>query len=155
MCVELAYLINAHPSCTSATIWNAKENCIRCLAHVINLATQAVIKKYSNSKHYDPANPDEHEPDTETIDRDGSPKVRDPVGIVRAIAVKACSSPKRKQMLKEIQLRANVHPLQLLIDMVVHWSLTYIMLCRADTLKPYMGTFIYEMGMAEPNLGKR
>ncbi|KAJ3828572.1 hypothetical protein F5880DRAFT_1472165, partial [Lentinula raphanica] len=65
------------------------------------------------------------------------------------------SSPKRKQMLKEIQVRANVRPLQLLIDMVVRWSSTYLMLCRANTLKPYMGTFIYEMGMAEPNLGKR
>ncbi|KAJ3816107.1 hypothetical protein F5880DRAFT_1619778 [Lentinula raphanica] len=39
--------------------------------------------------------------------------------------------------------------------MVVRWSSTYLMLVRAETLRPYMNTFIYEIGMAEPNLSKR
>ena len=30
----------------------------RCLAHIINLATQALLTTYSKSKHYDPTNPD-------------------------------------------------------------------------------------------------
>ena len=54
---------------------------VRCLAHVINLATQALIKAYLKSKHYDPAQPNEHIPDTEAL-------IRDEVGLVRAIAVK-------------------------------------------------------------------
>jgi hypothetical protein len=53
----------------------------RCLAHIINLATQALIKGHSKAKHYNPALPDEHIPSTEGIDRDE-------IGLVRAIAVK-------------------------------------------------------------------
>jgi hypothetical protein len=54
---------------------------VRCLAHVINLTTQALIKAYLKSKHYDPVQPNEHIPDTEAL-------IRDEVGLVRAIAVK-------------------------------------------------------------------
>ena len=54
---------------------------LRCLAHVINLATQALIKGYSKSKHYDPAKPNEHFPDTDAL-------IQDEVGLVHAIAVK-------------------------------------------------------------------
>jgi hypothetical protein len=50
-----------------------------CLAHVINLATQALISTYSKAPHYDPKNPDAHIPTS-----------RDEVGLVRAIAVKVC-----------------------------------------------------------------
>ena len=48
-----------------------------CLAHVINLATQALISAYSQSPHFDPKNPEAHIPTS-----------RDEVGLVRAIAVK-------------------------------------------------------------------
>jgi len=34
----------------------------RCLAHVINLATQALIATYSKSPYFDPKNPDAHVP---------------------------------------------------------------------------------------------
>ena len=54
---------------------------VRCLEHVINLTTQALIKAYSKSKHYDSAQPNKHIPDTEAL-------IRDEVGLVRAIAVK-------------------------------------------------------------------
>ena len=37
---------------------------LSCLAHVINLATQALIKTYTKSKHYNPASPDDHMPIT-------------------------------------------------------------------------------------------
>ena len=48
-----------------------------CLAHVINLATQALISTYSKSPHFDPKQPDAHIPTS-----------RDEVGLVRAIVVK-------------------------------------------------------------------
>jgi hypothetical protein len=51
----------------------------RCLAHIINLATQAFISTHSKSKHYDPA-----EPDADLTGDNG----RDVVGLVRAISVK-------------------------------------------------------------------
>jgi hypothetical protein len=48
-----------------------------CLAHVINLATQALISAYSQSPHFDPKNPEAH-----------VPTCHDEVGLVRAITVK-------------------------------------------------------------------
>lgn len=54
---------------------------LSCLAHIINLATQALIKGYSTSQHYDPFKPDDHIPDVNAT-------LRDEVGLVRAIAVK-------------------------------------------------------------------
>src|ERR1700688_2344388 len=54
---------------------------ISCLAHVINLATQALISTYSKSPHFDPKQPDAHVPTS-----------RDEVGLIRAIVVKVCIS---------------------------------------------------------------
>lgn len=48
-----------------------------CLAHVVNLATQALIGAYSKSPHFDPKSPDSH-----------IPTCRDEVGLIRAIVVK-------------------------------------------------------------------
>jgi len=50
-----------------------------CLAHVINLATQALISTYSRAVHFDPKYPEAHIPTS-----------RDEVGLVmvRAIVVK-------------------------------------------------------------------
>ena len=56
----------------------------RCLAHVINLATQALLAAHSPAKHYDPTKPTEHEPD---VDR----YLRDEIGLIRAIVVKVSS----------------------------------------------------------------
>jgi hypothetical protein len=59
----------------------------RCLAHIINLATQAVITSYSKSKHYNPADPEANltGPQTE--------HGRDEVGLVRGICVKVSPCP--------------------------------------------------------------
>ena len=52
----------------------------RCLAHIINLATQAFIMMHSKSRHYNPADPD--------ADLIGDNVGRDAVGLVRAICVR-------------------------------------------------------------------
>ena len=115
-----------------------------CLAHVINLATQALIATYSKSPHFDPKNPEAHIPTS-----------HDEVGLVRAIVVKvqysifyrhmACchpqsttqerSSSKRKQVWHTVQIKNKVKPLQLILDMKVRWSSTYFMLDRAERKK--------------------
>jgi hypothetical protein len=112
-----------------------------CLAHVINLATQLLISTYSKSPHFDPRNPDGHIPTS-----------RDEVGLVRAIAVKVSttyefrvvdlmafslpqerSSSKRKEMWRMVQTKAgSTKPVQLILDMKVRWSSTYMMLDRAE-----------------------
>ena len=58
----------------------------RCLAHIINLATQAVISTRSKAKFYD-GSPDENE-----LPEDLGAADRDEIGIVRAICVKVCLS---------------------------------------------------------------
>lgn len=55
----------------------------RCLAHIINLATQALISTYSKSKFYNP-----EEPDQDLISESTAMRLRDEVGLIRTIAVK-------------------------------------------------------------------
>jgi len=57
----------------------------RCLAHIINLATQAVISTCSKSKFYS------GNPEDEPIPEDLTAVEHDEIGIVRAICVKVCS----------------------------------------------------------------
>ncbi|KAN0113570.1 hypothetical protein V8E52_007634 [Russula decolorans] len=47
-----------HVRAETGWIFNLETDRIRCLAHIINLATQALISTHSKSKHYDPAEPD-------------------------------------------------------------------------------------------------
>ena len=53
----------------------------RCLAHIINLATQALLGEYSKSLHYDPTNPDVE------LAASSGPR-HDEIGLVRSISVK-------------------------------------------------------------------
>ncbi|KAG2743075.1 hypothetical protein P692DRAFT_20747423 [Suillus brevipes Sb2] len=59
-------------------------------------------------------------------------------------------------MYRSVQTKAGVsQPTQLLIDMKVRWSSTYIMLNHAETNKEHIDTFIYEIGRQERDLAKR
>lgn len=102
----------------------------------------------------------EHQFDALTGDEDdeGPPDVvnqRDEIGLIRTITIKVLfslfgyfslficatiiqerSSAKRKQIFLDLQKKAGQKPpLQLLVDMPVRWSSTYVMLHRAETLK--------------------
>ena len=108
--------------------------------HIINLATQAVISTHSKSKFYN------GNPDNDHLPEDVSGTEHDEIGIVRAICVKvrpspllhACisnmkilearSSAQRKEAFKSIQYRHKEQPLQLLLNMKVRWSSTFVML---------------------------
>lgn len=99
MLVEFARLIKLK----TGLIWNPVERRIgyvcaplvstltkhfrRCLAHIINIATQKLISAYSKAPHFNAHEPTAHIPDT-------SESMRDEIGLVRAISVKAslCSS---------------------------------------------------------------
>jgi hypothetical protein len=107
-----------------------------------------LISTYSKSPHFDPKQPDAHIPTS-----------RDEVGLIRAIVVKAGiesryfsilslrmltlftsgqerSSSKLKEMWKTIQIKVNNRSLlQLILDMKVRWSSTYLMLDRAERKK--------------------
>ena len=100
---------------------------IRCLAHIINLATQAFLRAHSKSKAYDPKCPD-----NELVAKRGTQW--DEVRVVWTIAVKERSSAKWKQLFLTIQTQDKPdhppceHPLQLLLNMPIHWSSTFLML---------------------------
>ncbi|KAN0118456.1 hypothetical protein V8E52_005186 [Russula decolorans] len=117
---------------------------INCLAHVINLTTQALIAIYSKSPHFDPKNPEAHIPTS-----------HDEVGLVRAIVVKECSSSKRKQIWHMVQTKNKLKPLQLILDVKVHWSSTYLMLDRAERKKECVNDFINELYWDEKDQAKR
>ncbi|KAF5309489.1 hypothetical protein D9619_012496 [Psilocybe cf. subviscida] len=85
MLAHFATRLNASEARKGMKEWEWKAHYIRCLAHVINLATQALLAAYSKAKYY--------EPGTFEIDDDfGIPGVegvwRDEIGLIRAIAVK-------------------------------------------------------------------
>ena len=117
-----------------------------CLAHIINLVTQVLISTYSKTPHYDPKHPDAH-----------IPTCCDEVGLIWAIVVKVCiftltrvlsltsdqerSSSKQKEMWRTTQIMANQSPVQLILDMKVRWSLTYLMLDRAKRKKDVCNKF--------------
>ncbi|KIL54468.1 hypothetical protein M378DRAFT_92486, partial [Amanita muscaria Koide BX008] len=89
---------------------------------------------------------------------------RDEIGLIRAICIKERSSAQRKELFKKIQLREEDDHVpkkvakQLLMDMKVRWSSTYVMLERAEqkSLKKYdVDYFIGRLGLAEKDPQKR
>jgi hypothetical protein len=62
--------------------FDVKHCQIRCFAHIVNLASQAVISARSKSKYYNGNPDDDHIPD------DLGAALRDEVGIIRAICIK-------------------------------------------------------------------
>ncbi|KZT24066.1 hypothetical protein NEOLEDRAFT_1210327 [Neolentinus lepideus HHB14362 ss-1] len=121
------------------------------MAHIINLATQALIKAHTSGTYYDPHDPDACIPSTPL----GTAN-RDEVALVRAIAVKERSSAKRKERFRKIQaLKSITRLLQLILDIATRWSSTYLMLRRALHLRDHVDTFVYEIGRDERNLEKR
>ncbi|KAN0120573.1 Ribonuclease H-like domain containing protein [Russula decolorans] len=109
----------------------------------VNIAHKRLISTYSQSPHYAPHDPKAHEPDTsKTTDRDE-------IGLER-------SSAKQKELYKMVQVKAGVALLtQLLLDMKIRWSSTFVMVNCAESNKEHVNAFVYEMGLQERDLEKR
>ncbi|KAG6813328.1 hypothetical protein H0H92_012141 [Tricholoma furcatifolium] len=118
----------------------------------LGITGKAVISVYSPSKHYDPANPQAHEPDLVNNDRDV-------VGVVWSIVVKVRSSAQRKETFKSLQRNdakfEGKEALTLLIDMKVRWSSTFVMLQRSYLLKKYIDAFLWKISQKERNCEKQ
>ncbi len=82
---------------------------------------QAVISTCSKSKYYN------GDPDDEHVPEDLGATERDEIGIVHAICVKARSLAQHKEAFKAIQYCHKLPPLQLLLDMKVWWSSTFML----------------------------
>ncbi|KZS89174.1 hypothetical protein SISNIDRAFT_458922 [Sistotremastrum niveocremeum HHB9708] len=66
-------------------------------AHVINLATQALLRSLSEALHFNPHDPDAHFPEGDAESR------RDVIGPVGAIYVQERSLSQRKELFADIQ----------------------------------------------------
>ncbi|KAG6914574.1 hypothetical protein DXG01_016566 [Tephrocybe rancida] len=91
--------------------------CVRYLAHIVNLATQALISTHSKSKVYNPMKPNKELFADEGDE--GLPKMveqHDEIGLICLISVKEQSSAKRKEVFHKLQREAGMHPCQLLGD---------------------------------------
>jgi hypothetical protein len=131
-------------------------HCSRCLAHIINLATQAFLSTYSKTPHI---NTESTSQDVDSALEDLSDVSlhveRDEIGLVRLIAVKARSSAKCSALIKDLQAKNDIKiPLALILDMKVRWSSTFAMLKRAYDLREYITDFIFKIAREEPNTDK-
>ena len=121
---------------------------IRCLAHIVNLATQAFLGAHSKLKAYDPKSPN-----NKLIAKWGAQQ--DEVRVVWTIMVKEQSSAKQKQLFLTIQTQDKPdhppceHPFQLLLDMPICWFSTFLMLDPAETLKVDVDMFVQKLVAAE------
>lgn len=96
---------------------------------------------HSKLKHYNPADPEEHLPDTSAVDNDNNQIMHNEVGLVWAIAVKVQTTCFESYLLTadfckcrhtHLQRKRSYSNtsgvLQLLLDMPVWWSSTFVML---------------------------
>ena len=85
----------------------------------------------------------------------------DEVGVVRKITMKEWSLAKWKQLFLTIQMQDKPDhppckpPLQLLLDMPICWSSTFLMLECAETLKVNVNSFVHELAAAERDHNQR
>jgi hypothetical protein len=70
----------------TGTCFDVKHRHIRCLVHIINLATQSVISARTKSKYYNGDPSDDHMPE------DNEDSEHDEIGIVQAICIKVSST---------------------------------------------------------------
>ncbi|RXW12193.1 hypothetical protein EST38_g13661 [Candolleomyces aberdarensis] len=117
MLQHFAQLLNTDETRKNHDKWDYQSRHIRCLAHIINLATQAFIGTHSKAPHYDPSS-------TDSLDDsfNASPPLdfanRDEIGLVCCVTVKTCSSAKQKALFTDLQKKDSVEiPRALLIDM--------------------------------------
>lgn len=121
MLEEFAKCLNASKACEGLKPWDSKTNHIQyvpwfriqcsytnkyffsCLAHVINLASQAFIAGYSKTKYFNPEKPDDHNLDINAPDHDA-------VGLVQAINVKVMSKFHCTDMYWQWLIHRSVHP---------------------------------------------
>ncbi|KAF6762527.1 hypothetical protein DFP72DRAFT_841664 [Ephemerocybe angulata] len=142
---------NATNNNTMLKWFEKKINSNKCLAHIINLASQAVITTYSATPHITTkSSPADVDSALTNLTEVTTQFIQDKVGLVRILAVKARSSAKRPQLLKDLQLKEGVQiPLNLILDMKVWWSSTFTMLQHAYDLRDVLNDFVFKISTEE------
>lgn len=115
-----------------------KKNNIRCLAHIINLTVQEILK-YVKAE-----DAQEEDKILESISQED--QVNSNVEIIpklRRLIVKIRSSPQRKEKFsRHCEFYLNNNSLNLILDVKTRWNSTYFMLDRALKLRDVSKLFV-------------
>ena len=117
--------------CQKEIKFNHKKNNIRCLAHIINLTVQEILK---NVKAGDAQEEDELLAIVSQEEQEDNVNV-EIISKLRRLIVKIRSSPQRKERFARRCEFFSIKSLNLILDVKTRWNSTYLMLDRILKLR--------------------
>jgi hypothetical protein len=124
--------------CQKEIKFNHKKNNIRCLAHIINLTVQEILK---NVKAGDAQEEDELLAIVSQEEQEDNVNV-EIISKLRRLIVKIRSSPQRKERFARRCEFFSIKSLNLILDVKTRWNSTYLMLDRALKLREVSNFFV-------------
>jgi hypothetical protein len=130
MLVEIEkYYASNYPNSGFSVVWNQVE----CMAHVLNLAAQQILKNFKqpiDSDNYDSAS-------------DSADKLVTAVSRLSFLCRKIRLSPKLRRLMAKLCTEKNVEYLVPIIDVCTRWNSTYDMLVRAFEQRDIVSDVLY------------
>ena len=126
--VEKYYAAN-YPGSGFSVVWNQVE----CMAHVLNLAAQQILKGFKQ-----PIDSDTYDTSSDSADQ-----LVSAVSRLSFLCRKIRSSPKLRRLMKKLCDEKNVKYLVPIIDVSTRWNSTYDMLVRAFEQRNIMSDVLY------------
>ncbi|KAJ6639605.1 putative AC transposase [Pseudolycoriella hygida] len=113
-------------------IFESKNQRIRCIAHIMNLSCQAMIRYVGDG---DTAEYPSDEEESDEEDESAKTKVLPVVAKLRKGVVAIRNSPQRREVLARQCIAADMEPKVVLKDVRTRWNATHTMMQRAKDLK--------------------
>ena len=126
--IEKYYSVK-YPDCGFSVSWNQVE----CMAHVINLGAQEILKNFKK-----PIDCETYAPDS-----DSSDKLVSAVSRLSFLVRKIRVSPKLRRLLKKVCDEKEIKYLVPIIDVKTRWNSTYDMLVRAINYRDIIADTLY------------
>jgi hypothetical protein len=129
---NVTFLKELEYTCNQNNIdFDYKKNHVRCLAHIINLTTQEILKYIKG---------DDARDENEILSEISENKNLETIPKLRKLIVKIRSSPQRREAFaRRCDLHSSINPniksLNLILDVRTRWNSTYLMLDRALKLR--------------------
>ncbi|PBK59590.1 hypothetical protein ARMSODRAFT_899042, partial [Armillaria solidipes] len=130
------------------------DDSYRCFAYIVNLACKAVLGAITNLE-FVASDTADFEPTSEEANTFRAALQHDPIVLIRASSL-------RRQFFSEVVAALKLNNLQLLHDVITHWSSTLLMIDRALYLQPAVDKFLdarefpelrkYKLGNTEWNV---
>lgn len=125
-----SYYDDKYPDAGFSVAWNQVE----CLAHVLNLGAQQILKEFKQ-----PVDKDTYQQYSESNDR-----MVTAVSRISFLCRKIRKSPKLRRLMESICQQKEVKYLVPIIDVATRWNSTYDMLIRAHELKDVISDTFYQ-----------